>query len=555
MDETNNIQSKPEDFIQNGMEFTYVWNPRIVTDKGQGSWTIQPKEELVFTPDRPPPRLFDDLSTSTNSGTAPAALTTTTELAPLLSASIDNSEMMNRLNQRALTIDPRYDAPAPDALAAPTSVMGMFPEVEAMQRALYQQKQNEAMQAQAMQFARLSPMEQAQYSLYMGGQQLGGAIGGALGAKDPQMQLISMRNAISRQIDMRSPESYYKAATLANQAGDREFATSLVDVGRKLELDTSLIQQRTREKQAADPFQQLLRTGKYTPASMAAYEISKNVADLREVDSPNKIPAKIQEAQTVAKNKGFTEGTPEFNAEVVKYLEKTEKEPSVGSDREAIAKDMFFKPFSQLTQEQIKAVNAKKKADDLEAAEAGTSQQQKQDKVILANKAKLAETVETEAYGAEDRLTLARNLKTLLPQAFTGVGSDVVLEASRLAEVFGINIQGVPSSQIIDTILGELTIGAASNLKGSLSDKDVRFLKETIGTRGLSIRTLQYVADRIEENALIDNGVNNSLATYLKDGNDLNEYNFPAERKKVTEQIRKDKKRLQELREKQQKSK
>jgi hypothetical protein len=226
------------------------------------------------------------------------------------------------------------------------------------------------MQAQAMQFASLSPMARAQYSLYMGGQQLGGAIGSALGSKDPQLQLISMRNAISRQIDMRSPESYYKAATLANQAGDTEFATSLVDAGRKLELDTSLIQQRTREKQAADPFQQLLRTGKYTPASMKAYEISKHVADLREVDSPNKIPAKIQEAQTVATSKGFPEGTAEHDAEVVNYLEKSEKEPSVGSDREAIAKDMFFKPFSQLTQEQIKAVNAKKKADDLDAAKA-----------------------------------------------------------------------------------------------------------------------------------------------------------------------------------------
>ena len=208
-------------------------------------------------------------------------------------------------------------------------VAGMFPEVEAMQRALYQQKQNEAMQAQAYQFAQLSPMQQAQYSLYMGGQQLGGAIGGALGGKDPQLQLISMRNAISRQIDMRSPESYYKAATLANQAGDTEFATSLVNVGNKLELDTSLIQQRTREKQAADPIQQLLRTGKFTAASVAEYETSKNISDLREADSPNKIPAKIQEAQTVAKNKGFTEGTPEFNAEVVNYLERPEKETHV----------------------------------------------------------------------------------------------------------------------------------------------------------------------------------------------------------------------------------
>jgi len=150
---------------------------------------------------------------------------------------------------------------------------------------------------------------------------------------------------------------------------------------------------------------------------------------------------------------------------------------------------------------------------------------------------------------------LVVNLKTLLPQAFTGFGSDVALDASRLAEVFGINIQGVPASQIIDTILGELTIGAASNLKGSLSDKDVKFLKDTIGSRGLSLRTLQYVADRIEENALIDNGANDALATYLDQGGDLNKYNFPAERKRITEQIRKDKKRLLELREKQNQSK
>jgi hypothetical protein len=237
--------------------------------------------------------------------------------APLLSG---------QLNERPLPLDTRYDASAP---ASSSVVAGMFPEVEAMQRALYQQKQNEAMQAQAMQFASLSPMARAQYSLYMGGQQLGGAIGSALGGKDPQLQLISMRNAISRQIDMRSPESYYKAATLANQAGDTEFATSLVDAGRKLELDTSLIQQRTREKQAADPFQQLLRSGKFTAASLAAYQKSGNVSDLREVDSPNKIPAKIQEAQTVAKNKGFTEGTPEFNAEVVNYLERPEKETQI----------------------------------------------------------------------------------------------------------------------------------------------------------------------------------------------------------------------------------
>ena len=327
MAETNTIPPQPEDFIQDGMEFTYVWNPRIVTDEGQGSWTIQPKKELVFTPDRLQSRLFDNLPTPINSGTAPEP----PPPPPPAPASAPVTLLSGQNTFPDLKIDQRNDAPAqaPAASAEPTSVMGMFPEVEAMQRALYQQKQNEAMQAQALQFARLTPFEKASYGLARGGQQLGGAIGSALGAKDPQLQLISMRNAISRQIDMRDPESYYKAATLANQAGDREFATSLVDVGRKLELDTSLIQQRTREKQAADPIQQLLRTGKFTAASVAKYETSKNISDLREADSPDKIPARIQEAKKVATSKGFPEGTAEHDAEVVNYLERPERETQV----------------------------------------------------------------------------------------------------------------------------------------------------------------------------------------------------------------------------------
>jgi hypothetical protein len=440
------------------------------------------------------------------------------------------------------------------ARQAPSSIVGgMFsPEISRAAEMEYLQKRQGDMRARAMAFAQLSPMQQADYGFYRGGQQLGDAIGGALGGQDPQLKLISQRQRLLSQLDRSDPESYKKIALQAQQTGDSELATLISEAGRKLELDTSLIKQRNYEAKGAEPIQQIIRSGKYTPASVEAYNRSGKISDLRQVDSPDKVPADIQKAYLVAKSKGLEEGTPEHNAEIVKQLEKSTTEPSVGIDREAIAKDLFFKRYSQLTQEEVKAVEAKKRTIDKELAREGVTPQRK---AILQNKTDLAKIVEENAFDASDRLTLARNLKTLLPQAFTGFGSDVLLEASRLAEVFGINIEGVPKSQIIDTILGELTIGAASNLKGSLSDKDVKFLKETIGTRGLSIRTLQYVADRIEENALIDSGVNDALATYLADEkNDLNKYNFSAERKRITDQIRKDRKRLKELREKQQKS-
>ena len=458
------------------------------------------------------------------------------------------------------------EVPIPDAepysalsvrQAPPSVVGGMFsPEISRAAEMEYLQRRQAAMQNEALAYAQLTPMQQAQFGFYRGGQQLGDAIGGALGGKDPQLQMIGLQQQILSELDPSNPEQNLMVAQkYARTAPD--LAMKIAENARKSMSEMALTTQRLREKQGADPFEQLLRSGKYTPASMATYKVSKNVADLREIENPDKIPAKIQEAQTVATSKGFTKGTAEYNAEIVKYLEKSEKERSIafGTEAERKSKTMYGKPYADLTPEESGKVDAAVEKSEREKAKAGTSPQQRQDKAILDNKAKLAATVETDAYGASDRLTLARNLKTLLPQAFTGFGSDVALDASRLAEVFGINIQGVPASQIIDTILGELTIGAASNLKGSLSDKDVKFLKDTIGSRGLSLRTLQYVADRIEENALIDNGVNDALATYLDQGGDLNKYNFASERKRVTEQIRKDKKRLLELREKQNQSK
>ena len=258
--------------------------------------------------------------------------------------------------------------------APPSIVGGMFsPEISRAAEMEYLQKRQGDMRARAMSFAQLSPMQQADYGFYRGGQQLGDAIGGALGGQDPQLKLISQRQRLLSQLDRSDPESYKKIALQAQQTGDSELATLISEAGRKLELDTSLIKQRNYEAKGAEPIQQIIRSGKYTPASVEAYNRSGKISDLREVDSPDKVPADIQKARLVAKSKGLEEGTPEYNAEIVKQLEKSTTEPSVGSDREAIAKDLFFKPFSQLTQEEVKAVEAKKRTIDKELAREGAT--------------------------------------------------------------------------------------------------------------------------------------------------------------------------------------
>jgi hypothetical protein len=238
-----------------------------------------------------------------------------------------------------------------------TDIGGLFTTPEQ-----YQLAQQQAQQAQALQYAQLDPRAQANYGFYRAGQQLGGAIGGALGGEDSQLKLISMRQQLANQLNPNDPESYMRIAEIAAQSGDQQFAIAVSDAGRKAASELALIGQRTREKQGADPFQQIIRSGKYTPESLAKYQVSQNVGDLELIEKAKTeaTPAKIQEAERVAAGLGLTKGTPEFEKAVVNHLQRPEKpEPkiSVGADREGVALELFNKPYIDLTQTERAAVN------------------------------------------------------------------------------------------------------------------------------------------------------------------------------------------------------
>lgn len=156
---------------------------------------------------------------------------------------------------------------------SPSIVGGMFsPEISRAQEMEYMLKRQAGMQNEAMAFAQLTPMQQAQFGFYRGGQQLGDALGGALGGQDPQLQRISFRNSIAQQLDMRDPESYFKAATVANQAGDREFANSLVEAGTKIESTMSQVELRKAQAKKAANYQQAQTDSAQKRASIATLE-------------------------------------------------------------------------------------------------------------------------------------------------------------------------------------------------------------------------------------------------------------------------------------------
>ena len=100
-----------------------------------------------------------------------------------------------------------------------TEIGGLFTTPEQ-----YQLAQQQAQQAQAIQYANLDPMARASYGTFRAGQQLGNAIGGALGGEDPQLKLISQRQQILGMIDPTNPDSFVPAIQASLQGGDTQTA-------------------------------------------------------------------------------------------------------------------------------------------------------------------------------------------------------------------------------------------------------------------------------------------------------------------------------------------
>ena len=160
-------------------------------------------------------------------------------------------------------------------------LFGMTPES-------YQQQRDAAALQQAAAFGRMDPMQAARTSIYYGANQLGGAIGGMLGAEDPQMRLISQRNALAKQFDVSTPEGLAQYAGALQQTGDTQGALEVANISRKAASEVALAKQRNLERQGVDPLQQLIRAGKHTPQSIDLYAKSGNIKDLELIEKPNK---------------------------------------------------------------------------------------------------------------------------------------------------------------------------------------------------------------------------------------------------------------------------
>jgi len=385
------------------------------------------------------------------------------------------------------------------------SLFGLTPE-------MYGEQQRRSALQEGITLAQLDPAARGAAMTYAGARGLGTAIGGAMGVEDPQLRLISARNAIAQQIDQTNPESILKGAQMLAQAGDQQGAMSLAQYARQAQSEIALMQQRQAAQQSS------LATAAKTQLSVRQEEqlrdeLSKLPLDatqdqilsvVTKYGSPDKVLATLQgSADRAAANQTRIDAAKTAADSAIERAKvaadaKIEAANQAGATAKQIAQ-MRIDSSNQIAQMQIQA---KKDMAQLMASLKGPK--------VLAPGLQKEEDKEHELVDSlkarED--SLAPAIASLTPDPKTGKIS-LELGPVRNLRYQAQNAAGnsTPESQRFAEL--ERAVQAATNLKtdaakGVQTDKDVlRFANELIAAYGKydTTVTLQALNDFVKATA------------------------------------------------------
>jgi hypothetical protein len=408
--------------------------------------------------------------------------------------------------------------------------MGLFgPSAAEVQRAL-----DDRARLSNLEQAKLDPYQSIRLSMANYGTAAGKAIGGLFGIEDPALkeatEMDAVKKVVASQWDGSDPE---KALELfvqeANKRGLTQQALSASERLTKMKAD----------KEKAE-------LGKVK----TSYEIGKLAAQTQEAirkaqqATAAKLPSLVQhqEARDAIEAALQTEQDPQVRTrletrkkELDNYINKESTRepkdktpPSVGSEAERKSQAMFGKPFGELTQEEKNKVD--KAVEESSRGRQSINIDIKQGQGINAAKVKRLDELEQAAVNADSSISNVSALNSVLGNAFTGVGSGAVLKAGQIANAFGIQVTGTSETEQLNQLLAKLAQGQARTLPGSLSEKELMFLREAIGTGGMTRQTLQAMLNRMRVDAIADKEAYKDAFAFQRSGGNLNDYDFATNR-------------------------
>lgn len=156
---------------------------------------------------------------------------------------------------------------------APSLFGNLLGDDAAMQRQLDEQR--------AAQFAQQTQEQRLAGMGYKAGAGLGRGLASAFGVDvtDPLVRKASQIRQLASQFDTTTPEGMAQFAK-AVQSIDQNLSNQAALQAQDMAKTSSEISRNLRERAAADPFQKLLETAKYTPESLAKYKETQDIKDL-----------------------------------------------------------------------------------------------------------------------------------------------------------------------------------------------------------------------------------------------------------------------------------
>jgi len=397
-----------------------------------------------------------------------------------------------------------------------------------------QQQQMQQDRENAIAQARLTPYQSIRAGMGMAGTQAGRSIAGLFGVEDPKLKEASARqelkNAISAQWDGQDPAEAYKimakeatrlgltqeAIAAAAQVKAAEESKTMGALKRGL-LEAQTGQAVARGKQAEA---QALVAGRPKSSDLGALQAERSALRTR-----------MQNSSSPLEQEELRQQIAEIDAAITMKTTREAKDktpPSVGAEAERKAQSMFGKPFGELTQKEKEQVD--RAVEESSRGRQSINIDIKQGQGINAAKVKRLDELEQAAVNADSSISNVGALSSVLGNAFTGVGSGAVLKAGQIANAFGIQVTGTSETEQLNQLLAKLAQGQARTLPGSLSEKELMFLREAIGTGGMTRQTLQAMLNRMRVDAIADKEAYKDAFAFQRSGGNLNDYDFATKR-------------------------
>jgi hypothetical protein len=362
--------------------------------------------------------------------------------------------------------------------------------------------------------AQLSPEQQLTRVALQGGRQAGKALGGLFGIEDPRLKEAAQQEAIFKElkdsgVDFTDSEQLYPA--LINAYQSRGMIDKAIVAAAKYEdvKSTSLKTQAELGLKGAQTEKAL--------AEAAKAQREKLDTPFGKIDLDKFTPESLDKFRASGNYRDLVPSNPE------QYSDPYE---TTGADGRKIVVQ------KNLRTGKVESID---KASQVNVSATASAAQEKD-----INKTKVARLNEFEnaAVNADSVINNVNAISSVLGNAFTGVGSGVALKAGQVANALGVTVTGTTESEQLNQLLAKLAQGQARTLPGSLSEKELLFLREAIGTGGMTRQTLQAMLGRMREDAIADKEAYKQAFDYQRSGKNLNDFDFAGARTEARQKAR-----------------